>query len=180
MWFFKFLDEAYLNGGPCAGIFNCTNSKGENSFKCDEDRPTTCASDKFQCKQSKQCIPNIWVCDNHVDCPDDSSDEEDCPECIEFKCANGVCIGSDNLCNGVNNCGDNSDELNCTMECGENEHFCHPKGCISNDKLCNGEIDCYDGDFFFFTFFYKIFKSQKKKKINLFYQFYPQQAMKCV
>lgn len=41
------------------------------------------------------------------DCGDnDKSDEEqNCGECSEFECENGVCVEYDALCNGINNCG---------------------------------------------------------------------------
>ncbi|XP_071094759.1 uncharacterized protein [Haliotis cracherodii] len=34
-----------------------------------------------------------------------------------FRCDSGKCIGSNNMCNGENNCGDFSDERNCNSKC---------------------------------------------------------------
>ncbi len=31
----------------------------------------------------------------------------------EFECGNKMCLSIDDLCDGVNDCGDNTDEINC-------------------------------------------------------------------
>ena len=33
----------------------------------------------------------------------------------EFACDSGFCINGDAVCNGINECGDNTDEFNCSM-----------------------------------------------------------------
>ena len=35
----------------------------------------------------------------------------------QFRCNNGFCTSSDNVCNGYNDCGDNSDEVKCGELC---------------------------------------------------------------
>lgn len=64
-----------------------------------------CSSNQFQCKETKQCIPKTWVCDNHLDCPDKSDEMGDCGDCAEFLCDNKVCVQYSQLCDGVDNCG---------------------------------------------------------------------------
>lgn len=123
------------------GVPNCFDGSDENPEHC---TIIVCAADKFQCKQTKQCIPKNWLCDGHQDCADRSDEMENCTECVEFKCNNSVCISSSQVCDGNNNCGDNSDEEHCEHECRHDEHFCHPKGCISNDKICDSIVDCVD------------------------------------
>lgn len=36
-----------------------------------------CSNDHFRCEIDGTCIPNTWLCDDHVDC-DDGSDEIEC------------------------------------------------------------------------------------------------------
>ncbi|XP_029452523.1 complement factor I [Rhinatrema bivittatum] len=62
----------------------------------------------------------------------------------EFKCVNGKCIAEESACDGINDCGDQSDELCCT-ECSNSFH-CSSDICIPNQYRCNQEIDCINGD----------------------------------
>ena len=57
-----------------------------------------------------------------------------------FKCANNYCVTFEKVCNLVNDCGDNSDESNCT------NHFRCPLTnlYITRDRKCDGTIDCFD------------------------------------
>ena len=40
----------------------------------------------------------------------------------EFQCDSGLCLHADAVCNGINDCGDLSDEQNCSMS-GCHSHF---------------------------------------------------------
>lgn len=65
----------------------------------------------------------------------------------EFTCANGRCIQQRWRCDRDDDCGDNSDEINCLQpECNSKQDFrCGDGLCITNKWKCDGEPDCSDG-----------------------------------
>lgn len=125
----------------CDGLVHCKDGSDESFERC---TVAACPPEKFQCKHSKQCIPRSFLCDGNPDCSDKSDEMENCTECPEFRCNNGLCVQYDKVCDGINQCGDFTDEEHCSYECKKGEYFCHPKGCLTQDKLCNGEVDCYN------------------------------------
>ena len=85
------------------------------------------------------CVDRASLCDGRIDC-EDNSDELNCSECKvdyarmcviiecfistsdpfncfalrQFTCGNGMCVDPARMCDGNDDCGDNSDELNCS------------------------------------------------------------------
>lgn len=155
----------------CDGLIHCKDETDELPETC---VTTTCPPDKFQCHQSKQCISRSFLCDGHAECADKSDEMENCTECPEFRCNNGLCVLAEKLCDGINQCtinqflislhksnddkndnkndiycfhttgGDFSDEEKCSHECKKDEYFCHPNGCLTPDKLCDGIVHCFN------------------------------------
>ncbi|XP_048383977.2 complement factor I isoform X2 [Stegostoma tigrinum] len=62
---------------------------------------------------------------------------------VEFTCVNGKCIPLEDLCNGIDDCADLSDE-SCCKSC-SNSHHCKSDVCIPYFSRCDGEDDCLDG-----------------------------------
>lgn len=65
----------------------------------------------------------------------------------QFQCAHGKkCIELSQVCDGVSQCQDRSDELECAQWVEGCAHQCDNKSrCIPSSFLCDGERDCWDG-----------------------------------
>ncbi|KAI0232930.1 hypothetical protein LSAT2_016795 [Lamellibrachia satsuma] len=63
----------------------------------------------------------------------------------EFRCLNEMCISADFVCDGVNDCLDNSDELGCDCTSSNRRLFqCDNGKCISMSLYCDFRDDCGD------------------------------------
>lgn len=61
------------------------------------------------------------------------------------RCENGLCVQKAWLCDGENDCGDNSDERKCRDHtCSENQFTCKNGYCVSSHYVCDGDRDCSD------------------------------------
>ncbi|CAC5383712.1 ST14 [Mytilus coruscus] len=77
-----------------------------------------CSYDQYTCGDG-ECISRDYQCDSWVDCSK-GEDDMGCPGCDSdrFLCDNGDwCVKWYGICDGVDNCGDNSDERGCSNLC---------------------------------------------------------------
>lgn len=106
-----------LAGGSLVGVAGDAGQAGECCAVS-----SVCGTKKVQCAGTHHCIPHWELCDQHQDC-EDGWDEEGCPQqpCLlgQWQCRNRVCIMAEWKCNGIDDCGDSSDE----DICGKQEHW---------------------------------------------------------
>ncbi|EDX17507.1 GD16065 [Drosophila simulans] len=110
----------------------------------------TTSSPSFGRLQSRcSCPYGERLADDQVSCIPDPSAEppvQPCPNSWDFTCNNQRCIPKSWLCDGDDDCLDNSDEeQNCTKPtCGSNEFQCRSGRCIPQNFRCDQENDCGD------------------------------------
>ncbi|KII61180.1 Low-density lipoprotein receptor-related protein 2 [Thelohanellus kitauei] len=106
---------------------------------------------------NKFCFP-LSKFEFKCDCQDGWQYDEPKSECIcrnrnvqcdvcqktEFACDNNKCIERTSRCDGIDDCGDNSDER-CSDSCLD-KYYCFPtKKCLPKETICDERIDCPDG-----------------------------------
>uniref|UniRef100_A0A3Q3EAT1 Sortilin-related receptor n=1 Tax=Labrus bergylta TaxID=56723 RepID=A0A3Q3EAT1_9LABR len=153
----------------CNGIQECPD--GADEHNCD---PLCTRYMEFVCKNRAQCLFQSLVCDGIKHC-EDGSDEDaalslystpsefgkvpGCSRYFQYECRNGRCIPTWWKCDGENDCGDWSDEAQCTgahsvirlpgspgpSTCAPNRFHCGSGACIINTWVCDGYADCPDG-----------------------------------
>ncbi|XP_023343087.1 serine protease nudel [Eurytemora carolleeae] len=127
-----------------------------NTFEnAEEQLGDTCNG--FRCDLGN-CLKKSQLCDGKWDCID-GKDEKYCsigadwPKCEPMpdrkeaclcpqglgKCNNNLCIPGNKFCDGVDDCGDGSDEGPNCKQCIERIRF------FRSWSLCNGVVDCNDG-----------------------------------
>ncbi|KFP00828.1 Low-density lipoprotein receptor-related protein 2, partial [Calypte anna] len=131
----------------CDGEQQCPDGTDEQCGCESCSVPSVCGAKKVQCPGTHHCIPHWELCDRHQDC-EDGWDEEGCPQqpCLpgQWQCRNRVCIVAEWKCNGIDDCGDSSDEDVCAP-CPPGMVRCDEGKCILESLMCNDEDDCLDG-----------------------------------
>ncbi|XP_055493679.1 LOW QUALITY PROTEIN: low-density lipoprotein receptor-related protein 2a [Leucoraja erinacea] len=149
------------NNGGCSHL--CLIANGGENYTCEcpdnfarQLGSTThcvpmCTSTQYRCRNNERCIPIWWKCDGQKDCRDGSDEPSTCPPHYcrlgQFQCTDGNCTSPSLLCNGYQDCADESDEdaaLCLSHQCESYQWQCTNKRCIPEAWQCDGENDCTD------------------------------------
>ncbi|KAK6296810.1 hypothetical protein J4Q44_G00329520 [Coregonus suidteri] len=141
----------------CNGVQDCPG--GADEQHCD---PLCTRYMDFVCQNRAQCLFQSLVCDGTKHCEDGSDEDVAYASCsthpefektcdaYNFQCANGVCVSLGWKCDGMNDCGDYSDEANCGSPtegpgCARDfQYECRNGRCVPSWWKCDGENDCGD------------------------------------
>uniref|UniRef100_A0A6I8STB6 Sortilin-related receptor n=1 Tax=Xenopus tropicalis TaxID=8364 RepID=A0A6I8STB6_XENTR len=141
----------------CDGVNDCPD--GADEQQCE---PLCTRYMDFVCRNRQQCLFHSMVCDGVKQCRDGSDEDPQYAGCSQgpefqrtcdphsFLCQNGVCISLVWKCDGMDDCGDYSDEANCENPtdiptCSRYYQFpCQNGHCIPTRWKCDHENDCGD------------------------------------
>lgn len=106
---------------------------------------TACPDPKVQCPGKSRCLDAGELCDLHQDCAE-GSDKAHCPQshCLagQWQCQNKVCVMDSWRCDGIDQCGDSSDEHVCGEPCFP--HVCLKDRCTMWVALCKLHFNLYN------------------------------------
>jgi len=131
----------------CDGIQQCQDGSDEGFCR------DKCEANEYKCKDHDICIPEQFKCDGDDHCPL-GDDEWGCKSCTggaKFCESTQKCVPIWNTCNGIFDCEDKSDEMDCNCEtCSDgNNALCEGSStnmCILKSNVCDGISQCPDGE----------------------------------
>ncbi|XP_058452453.1 basement membrane-specific heparan sulfate proteoglycan core protein isoform X2 [Malaya genurostris] len=132
-------NECILKDRICNGINDCVD--GGDELGCDDNSHLKKSLDHNPASASHHHVHRQQLPAHSNRCDRDS-----------FECQDGICIADYKKCNGIVDCHDQSDELDCSYasegddeNCESNEFYCDGK-CLDKIVQCDGRIDCQSGE----------------------------------
>nr|XP_057922678.1 complement factor I-like isoform X1 [Doryrhamphus excisus] len=140
-------EHGYALGAASIGWLSYTTL---NQGHLDAELPINCVSIRCQGFETSlsECVihDSVAVGDGEVamvTCYNESS--APAGDKCGFTCANGKCVSIDRACDGVDDCGDRSDEM-CCKRCRSGAFRCKTGVCVHVEAVADGQMDCLDGE----------------------------------
>ncbi|KAF7989294.1 hypothetical protein HCN44_007968 [Aphidius gifuensis] len=132
-----------INNGGCEKLCFGIPTTTQNGSSSSSSRSLPLLTRVCGCPYGERLTPNERTCTSD---PDSEPPVQSCPNSWDFTCANQRCVPQSWVCDGDDDCLDNSDEnQNCTKPtCGPNEFQCKSGRCVPLSFKCDSENDCGD------------------------------------